>query len=296
MIFKLSPGLDAGAALTVRPQLATIGLIRARGDYIYDRHRHEHYELIVVVRAPYACELNDAHLDLAPGDVLVVKPGDQHRDLLKSPVRYFAVNMILRSQRQTVIPFFADTIQAAQQVCTLPTAIRLCKRMYREGLRSDGSSGPLQSALLAELLWRLVRAFDPALISPFLIHRTAQQELRSALERYFLQHISDTPSLEEMAAALEMGSRSLTLKCRTLLQTSPAKAFKQFKMNHALELLQHSAMPIKEVSFYLGFRNPFHFSRVFKHYHGKAPSELRSTAIAAIAPPPRPPSPATLPN
>jgi AraC-like DNA-binding protein len=281
MSFKLAPGLDASAALTVRPQLATIAFISTRGEYTYDWHRHEQYELIVVVRSPYMCWLNDDMLDLSRGDVLVVKPGDRHRDLLKPPVRYFALNMVLRAQRQTVIPFFSNSIQAAQQVCALPAAIRLCKRMYREGLRSDAVSGPLQSAILSELLWRLVRAFDPSCISPYLLRRSAQQELRAALERYFLQHISDTPSLEDMAAALEMGSRSLTLKCKTLLQTSPAKAFKQFKMNHAMELLQHSAMPIKEVSFYLGFRNPFHFSRVFKHYHGKAPSEFRSATYSA---------------
>ena len=170
----------------------------------------------------------------------------------------------------------AGSITPAQQVCALPAAVKLCKKLYREGLRNDAVSGPLQSAMIMQLVWRLVRAFDPALISPYLIRRSAQQEFRAALERYFLQHISASPSLEEMAEAMQMGSRSLTLKCKTLLQTSPARAFKQFKLNHAMELLRHSAMPIKEISHYFGFSNPFHFSRVFKRCHGKSPSEYRT--------------------
>lgn len=273
--FKLAPGLDASRALGLQPQMLSLALITVNGEYTYDLHRHEQYELIVVARPPYACKLNDAELELNAGDVLVVKPGDQHLDVLKPPVEYFALRLSLKSQRKAELPFFAESIRAAQQACSLPEAVTLCQQLYQEGFRSDAVSGPLQNALLTELLWRLVRAFDPARVSPYLLRRTAEQELRAGLERFFLQHINDTPSLEDMAAALQMGSRSLTLKCRTLLQTTPAKAFKQFKMNHAMELMQHSAMPIKEISRYLGFSNPFHFSRVFKQYHGKAPSEFR---------------------
>ncbi len=280
LVFKHSPGLDSGATLGVRPQLTSIALITVRGEYVYDWHRHENYELIVVARAPYACELNDATLNLNTGDVLVVKPGDRHRDLLKAPVSYYALNLSLPTPRRSELSFFADAISPAQQVCALPVAIKLCKKLYREGLRNDAVSGPLQSAMITQLVWRLVRAFDPALVSPYLIRRSAQQEFRAAIERYFLQHISDTPSLEEIAEAMQMGSRSLTLKCKALLQTSPVRAFKQFKLNHAMELLQHSAMPIKEISRYFGFSNPFHFSREFKRCHGKSPSEFRSRDLA----------------
>src|ERR1700759_1968692 len=91
LLFRPAPGLDSPTS--VRAELRAIADITVRGRYEYEAHRHDDYEWIALARAPYHCELNGTPLKLRAGDVLVIKPGDRHSDLLIPPVRYYALRI-----------------------------------------------------------------------------------------------------------------------------------------------------------------------------------------------------------
>jgi AraC-like DNA-binding protein len=57
----------------------------------------------------------------------------------------------------------------------------------------------------------------------------------------------------------------------------PVKYHLDLKVLRAKEMLLHSDLSIKEISFELGFHSAYYFSRVFKAKHGSAPSEIRKT-------------------
>jgi transcriptional regulator GlxA family with amidase domain len=46
-------------------------------------------------------------------------------------------------------------------------------------------------------------------------------------------------------------------------------------MSRARELLAGSALSVKQISFRLGFTDPYHFSRIFKRKTGFAPLDWR---------------------
>jgi transcriptional regulator GlxA family with amidase domain len=81
--------------------------------------------------------------------------------------------------------------------------------------------------------------------------------------------------VEELASLMKVSKRTLSMKCRSLLNDSPARLLARFKVQKAVQLLMYTDRPVKEISYELGFENPYHFSRVFKTIYGEPPSALR---------------------
>lgn len=92
---------------------------------------------------------------------------------------------------------------------------------------------------------------------------------------YMHQHIDKRIYLPELAAycGLSVAHYSLTFKKRT--SRAPIQYFNKLKIQSACQMLDHSHMHIKEISFQLDFEDQFYFSRVFKKEMGIGPLEYR---------------------
>lgn len=56
---------------------------------------------------------------------------------------------------------------------------------------------------------------------------------------------------------------------------SPGAHLNRLRMNEAMNLLKHSALPVKAISGDLGFNDPLYFSRRFQQFWGLPPTEFR---------------------
>ena len=79
---------------------------------------------------------------------------------------------------------------------------------------------------------------------------------------------------EEFAAAMNVSSSLLYKKIKTLTDQSPSDFIKTVRMNHALKLLQSGQYTVTEVSELSCFSSLSIFSRAFKSYFGKTPTEI----------------------
>jgi len=77
-----------------------------------------------------------------------------------------------------------------------------------------------------------------------------------------------------MAEKMKVSKRTLTQRCRRILGSSPARTFMKCKMDQAHYLLAHSSLSVKETALYLGFTDPYHFSKCFKKNFGVSPSRV----------------------
>ena len=140
----------------------------------------------------------------------------------------------------------------------------------------------MQDALLLEFFWRLVRALPQEAISPRFLTASADQGFVTDLQRLFHQRLSGPLSVAEIARALHLAESTLAHRCRELLGVSPAKAFLRCKVERARRLLAGTDMTVKEISAYLGFQNPYHFSAAFKRCAGVPPSRCRREVAAVV--------------
>lgn len=263
----------------VRPELDSFNQVEVEEAHIYPRHQHLNYQLIFAKRGHYRCLLNDIPLALRPRDLLIVKRGDWHEDICARGLHYLAINFDLPSNGSARAEdiLFSPDVTPGQQVIRGPNQDiwRLLERMQAEARRADHVVAHLENALLLELFWSLVRALPQERLSPIFLQQTAARAFSQRLRRLFDQHLTEGLSSAAIAAELGVSVRTLTKHCQAVVGHPPGRAFTHYKMDCAARMLRQSKIPIKEISHRLGFRNQYHFSRVFRRYLGTPPSSYR---------------------
>jgi AraC-like DNA-binding protein len=268
---------QAEAGVRLRPVFDDFHLLRMAGRYEYPRHQHTNYEVILVERGPYRCELNGTELVLKRGQVLVIKPGDWHQDHLRDGQRHYVLHFRLLDAEPGArgVTLFRPGAAAADQICggDYSNEAWVLGQLRREALAGGRYAAAVQDSLLEALFWRLLRGLPPAAVSQELRQLPVLEQEREDIARVLAGFVNRNPAVRELADALAMSPRHLTNRCRKLFGQSPARLLLQLKMRHADELLQHRALRVREVSDALGFVNPYHFSRVYRRLRGHAPSQ-----------------------
>lgn len=97
-----------------------------------------------------------------------------------------------------------------------------------------------------------------------------------------LSHIADPLDLKQIAHLANISPRQL----QRLFQQKGGKSFSRFyrdiRLEKAKELLTQSPVSISDIAIATGFANFSHFSRVYKDYFGKTPSEERTPSDTTL--------------
>ena len=238
------------------------------------RHQHFDYEFIYLSAGKYEYLHNHCHLALQPGQGFLVRPGDWHIDYLFPDTRYTAVNFILKNHDAGLL---REQIDERELVITDVDGdiARVLERLCRESDTADSFSTRLREIELRELYWLILRRLPRDTITAEVFRQEEDRQFARRIHRIAMQHIRQNISLPELAAAMRVSPRTLHNRCRELFGTSPLQAIMKIRMDHALELLSGTAMTIKDISNYLGFPNPYHFSKVFKRFFQLPPTACR---------------------
>ncbi len=108
-------------------------------------------------------------------------------------------------------------------------------------------------------------------------HGRAVQSYRAA-RSYIEQRYLKLNTLEQIAAGCAMDGAYLCRLFARFDTQSPYQFLIRLKMNHAATLLLRSGRLVKEVAAEVGYRDPYHFSRVFKRVHGIPPEQVAKGA------------------
>lgn len=263
-------------AAPLRPIFETLSYLQVVEPYTFPRHQHLNFEIIIIDHGSYRCTLNGVPLRLQRNQILVVKPGDWHHDVLTPPVGYYGliVRMAGDALRPPTLPLVPDADPHQQVVEVRREAFwPLLRRLKEESQLADAFAPRLQETAASEFFWRLIRALPPEVIDQRVRHESQEERFVSQLQQLFAAHQHGPLGIPRMAAVLGMSRSSLSAKCRTYFAMSPAQLFRKHRMERALELLTGTGMSVSEVAEFLGFENPFHFSRVFRRHYGRPPSQ-----------------------
>ena len=257
-------------------------LVDAKRACAFAAHIHSSYELIVVTKGQYRCRLNGQDLTLPPNRALLVKPGDRHEDFYDKGLRYFEMmfSLDIASGDATPRTIFNDAVPPSAQhfVDSTGACLELVERIRQEIETADRYFSFVADALLGALFWHVVRSLPAKAVRDDFIEMSAFNDFAGRLLRIFHENLGANLSLHKIAAKMGVSESLLVKKCGKLLGISPAKAFLKCKMDQAFHLLTTADMRVGEVSGQLGFKNQYHFSRVFKKYHRRAPSALKRAA------------------
>lgn len=125
-------------------------------------------------------------------------------------------------------------------------------------------------------IWQLLTSF---------IYQHFYQETRHANENtnsidtvieYMKKHLDESMTVEELAAQLSYSASYFYTLFKEKTGYSPIHYFNHLKIQKACQYLTFTNLSIKEISYKLGFNDPFYFSRIFKKLMEVSPSKYRS--------------------
>jgi len=88
-------------------------------------------------------------------------------------------------------------------------------------------------------------------------------------------HLAEPCTVDQLAHAVNISPSYLRRLFREQTGRSPACFVRELRLKRAYELVQTTFLSIKEVMAAVGWNDPSHFSRAFKHQFGVSPQGLR---------------------
>lgn len=92
---------------------------------------------------------------------------------------------------------------------------------------------------------------------------------------YVQQHPGEDHSVESLASRANFSPRYFSRKFKEIIGQTVQSYIVQVRLKRAEHLLYYTGMTVTEVAYALGYNNIHFFSRQFKKYMGKSPSEIR---------------------
>jgi AraC-like DNA-binding protein len=102
---------------------------------------------------------------------------------------------------------------------------------------------------------------------------------RQRVERtidYMVQHLTEPVTVSRLSSVVGVSASHFFWLFKSVTGCSPIYFFMRLRMQRACELLEATNLNVKEVASFLGYDDPFYFSRVFKSVIGIAPRHYRN--------------------
>ncbi|MBU4198812.1 MAG: AraC family transcriptional regulator [Verrucomicrobia bacterium] len=269
----------------IRPVFARMAIAEMTKPGVVSRHQHLGYEVIFVDQGLYRCRHNETDLTLGRNELLIVKPGDWHTDIFNGKyLRYLGLGFNLHVVSGMPVSIFRDNTPVARQHFIVNRAdfLPLIEKIGQEARIGDFVAVHIQDAIVLEFFYRMVRVIPSDILSDCFVATSREASFLARIYSVINERLTRKLRVDELASALGVSESSLAHKCQAMLHCSPARLFQQVKMDRAMQMLKSTDMLVKEVGAYLGFDNPFQFSRAFKKAFGKSPSAVKEKPQPAV--------------
>ncbi len=263
-----------GARPGMRVEFSRLDLVTARSAYVYPEHLHVHFEIIIPLHGPYECSINGEWVKAQLGQVVIVQPSDRHVDRIAAGQRYCAIGMCLFWEVHNPTVLLAPGLAVSMQVITVDLS-DLMELLIAEVQCRDSVAALRQDALVFELFMRLVRATPMKSLAPMWRGDSERERFDFSIQHIFHERARGGLTAAELAEAMHMSTSALNASFHKHLQTTPAKALTDWRIEQARKLLLSGNASIGDIAVRLGFADTSHFTHVFTRIVGISPTRLR---------------------
>lgn len=249
-------------------------------------HTHDEYNIVFCLTPGLSYSLRGRTETLAPGEVLIINPGEVHNGYYGSrenEARGLTLHLPVRSLKAILakMRFPADLdrnrVLFLDKMCD-PSLVALVEELMYEIDQRQGGYELVADSIVLQILVHLFRS----LLRPSFDLNTAEparqlpswQMVRSL--EYMNARGKSKFSLAEICADIGTStSRFIQLFKNSVSSMSPHVYYNRLIVNKAQKLLVAGDLSIKEISYELGFQNESHFCKVFRTCAGVTPGNFR---------------------
>ncbi|OXG03963.1 AraC-like DNA-binding protein [Flavobacterium araucananum] len=125
---------------------------------------------------------------------------------------------------------------------------------------------------IMELLYDVADGNRNMFLQILQLHEPVKADIAHVVE----QHYASPISLSELAYLSGRSLSSFKRDFQGIYNMTPALWIREKRLEKAKEMLETTIMPVSDICYTLGFENVSHFSRIFKEFHGQAPTLFRN--------------------
>jgi AraC family transcriptional regulator, arabinose operon regulatory protein len=220
------------------------------------------------------CEIDGKHLTIQRHEALVLPTGKHHvyGSSVEHPWSIYWVHF-----KGTSAPYFAHQLQPENYTLAVDVeAKHEIINMFEQCFHALSNGFSLQQMLFcSQVLHHLlgVMFFGNRLFSPGM--RSSQFHDLSRTVTWLRNNISHSMTLEQMAQHAGLSVSHFSQLFRQQVGYAPMEYFINLKVQHACHLLDTTPLPIKAVSYAVGYEDPYYFSRLFRKVMGVSPKAYR---------------------
>lgn len=249
------------------------GFERCRKDYRIDRKDFPWFCLEFVNRGSGSLQLAGMDHELRPGSFFLYGPGLPHRIVSApdNPLGKYFVGFTGAGVEDFFRKYDLHPGMFARCIKGEPIR-RAYDTLIDRGVRKSKLAVHICSLITRQLLLMCRdEAADP--VNTDSPAYTTYSRVRDFIEANFLK----LTTLEAVAKACDLEAPYLCRLFSRYHDESPYQFLTRLRMDHASRLLLESSGSVKSVAQALGFKDAFHFSRVFKSVHHVPPSRFRQS-------------------
>ncbi|MES2520675.1 MAG: helix-turn-helix domain-containing protein [Bacteroidota bacterium] len=155
------------------------------------------------------------------------------------------------------------------------TEILYLKDRIEEELLGENFEKQIRLQALFQLLF--VNLYRLSLQDEYQIEKSDNRTLGyfQSFQKNIKKSINETKSINEYAQELNITAVHLNRICQTLVKKSALQIVHEYLVNEAKKYLLNTNHSIAEISYFLDFKDPAYFTRLFKKQTGLSPSEFR---------------------
>lgn len=240
-------------------------------DYEINRADFPYYSLEFVARGKGFLILSGKEYPLRPGVIFAYGPGIAQRiytDAQDRLVKYFVDFTGVKGAR--LLEKYGPAPGSVVQVANPEAILRIFDDLIDNGLAGSRYSALICTTLVEQMILKIAET-------------TASEDAHTSVAfgtyqvcRQFIQtHCAALTSLDEIASGCRVDPSYLCRLFQRFDHQSPYQYLMRLKMNLAAERLQAPGALVKQVTYELGFKDPFHFSKAFKKVFGLSPSAFQ---------------------
>lgn len=260
--FLLADGLwDKSRTCMRSKELSPLYVRRYVGPHTGDVFtNHPFWELAYVSRGKGELRTSEAYT-LQPGCVYLIPPDMSHSEYSSTLLEVTWIG--LEGTRLESLPRQKVLIGRWNEVEPQVENLWLLAEHAR------GRVGPELDGLAAALLARVLRLISEA-------PEPTSQRIEQAAE-WLHKHFSQPISMAGLAEQFGYSEGYFYRAFRRFTGQSPAAYLTAIRLQHAIQIMQHTTLKLDRIARIVGYQDPLYFSRLFRKAFRRSPSEYRKT-------------------